>query len=54
MSDFGKGRVHAIKHIVFVENFCWSCEVLLVMRNNHQLERFECIFRYEEIQELGS
>ena len=24
--DFGKGEVHAVKHI-FVESFCWSCEV---------------------------
>ena len=26
MCDFGKGRVCAIKHIVSVVSFCWSCE----------------------------
>ena len=26
MCDFGKGRVCAIKYIVFVESFYWSCE----------------------------
>ena len=24
--DFGKGGVHAIKHVYFLESFCWSHE----------------------------
>ena len=38
--DFRKGRVHAIKHIYFLESFCQSCEASASMRNSHHHEGF--------------
>jgi len=52
--DFGEEGVHAIKHIFFQKVSAGLMRLLLVIRNGHHHEGFQCFSRCKEMQELSS
>ena len=52
--DFGKGGLHAIRHIFFQKISASLLKLLRVTRNSCHYERFKCFSRYAEIQESDS